>query len=153
MYSRLFWETQVNAKVLVFKIKDLFENSELVILVEFFIVYILCGLGAFVSLVFYFLEWNSFKNCVFLQKKKLCFCGLLFTRGFCNKDYFLSRFYYGSFNKKKFVKIFVHFWKQKKKKQTTHSRALARCVRRPYSEDVSFYGRLTKKAAVWKCSK
>nr|YP_011001037.1 NADH dehydrogenase subunit 5 [Mastophorus muris]WPN85873.1 NADH dehydrogenase subunit 5 [Mastophorus muris] len=28
----------------------------------------------------------------------VCLCGLLFTSGFCSKDYFLSRFYYGSFN-------------------------------------------------------
>nr|YP_009127939.1 NADH dehydrogenase subunit 5 [Gongylonema pulchrum]AIY56393.1 NADH dehydrogenase subunit 5 [Gongylonema pulchrum] len=28
----------------------------------------------------------------------VCLCGLLFTSGFCSKDYFLSRVFYGSFN-------------------------------------------------------
>ncbi|EJW69815.1 hypothetical protein WUBG_19275 [Wuchereria bancrofti] len=28
----------------------------------------------------------------------VCLCGLLFTSGCCSKEYFMSRFYYGSFN-------------------------------------------------------
>nr|WLV27616.1 NADH dehydrogenase subunit 5 [Mansonella ozzardi] len=36
----------------------------------------------------------------------VCLCGLLFTSGCCSKEYFMSRFYYGSFN---FFLVFFYF--------------------------------------------
>nr|BAV82668.1 NADH dehydrogenase subunit 5 [Brugia pahangi] len=37
----------------------------------------------------------------------ICLCGLLFTSGCCSKEYFMSRFYYGSFN---FFLVFFYFF-------------------------------------------
>nr|BAV82925.1 NADH dehydrogenase subunit 5 [Wuchereria bancrofti] len=37
----------------------------------------------------------------------VCLCGLLFTSGCCSKEYFMSRFYYGSFN---FFLVFFYFF-------------------------------------------